>query len=108
MRAILAMENKDQWQDVFPETSKEGGRNVPGKIVWEETVRQILKKIVREKKNRGVYEYIINKIEKILIAIVLEEERGNQVRAAHRLGINRNTLRRKIKELAIISRVIAE
>jgi DNA-binding protein Fis len=38
--------------------------------------------------------------------MVLEEERGNQVRAARRLGINRNTLRKKMKDLQIITRVV--
>jgi two-component system nitrogen regulation response regulator GlnG len=54
----------------------------------------------------GIHDDIIGKIEKSLIGIILEEEKGNQVRAAKRLGINRNTLRKKIKDLQITSRVI--
>ena len=53
-----------------------------------------------------IHEYVIGKVERALIGTVLEEEKGNQVRAARRLGINRNTLRKKMKELEIIPRVV--
>jgi two-component system nitrogen regulation response regulator GlnG len=33
--------------------------------------------------------------------MILNETKGNQVQAAHMLGVNRNTLRKKIKELKI-------
>ena len=36
-----------------------------------------------------------------MISLVLEETRGNQIQAAALLGLNRNTLRKKIKELKI-------
>jgi len=49
----------------------------------------------------GLYEKIISKIEKPLISISLNSVRGNQVRAAEMLGLNRNTLRKKIRELGI-------
>ncbi len=55
----------------------------------------------------GIHERIIGKVEKSLIGMVLEEEQGNQVRAAKRLGINRNTLRKKMKDLQITTRVVA-
>jgi len=40
-------------------------------------------------------------VEKALISIVLRETRGNQLRTAAILGINRNTLRTKIREYKI-------
>ncbi len=55
----------------------------------------------------SIHERVIGRVEKSLIGMVLEEEQGNQVRAAKRLGINRNTLRKKMKELQIITRVVA-
>jgi len=44
---------------------------------------------------------VLQRVEKPLITLVLKKTEGNQVRAAHLLGINRNTLRKKIKELGI-------
>jgi two-component system nitrogen regulation response regulator GlnG len=38
-------------------------------------------------------------VERLLIEVVLERAGGNQVKAADMLGINRNTLRKKITEL---------
>jgi two-component system, NtrC family, nitrogen regulation response regulator GlnG len=48
-----------------------------------------------------VYAMVLGQVERPLIRFVLEKTRGNQVRAADILGINRNTLRKKIQELGI-------
>jgi nitrogen metabolism transcriptional regulator, NtrC, Fis family len=50
----------------------------------------------------GLYDQIIKEVEKPLIQVVLEKVSGNKVKAAHILGINRNTLAKKIKDLGII------
>jgi two-component system nitrogen regulation response regulator GlnG len=44
---------------------------------------------------------VLVQVERPLIRFVLEKTKGNQVRAADILGINRNTLRKKIHELGI-------
>jgi len=44
---------------------------------------------------------IMGGIEKPLVEIVLKETNGNQTKAANILGINRNTLRKKITEYKI-------
>ena len=49
----------------------------------------------------GLYDRVIQEIERPLLAITLDECRGNQLRAAALLGLNRNTLRKKIRELDI-------
>lgn len=49
----------------------------------------------------NLYNAVVSEVEKSLITIVLKETEGNQVRAAKTLGINRNTLRTKIKEYKI-------
>ncbi|MFO0500118.1 MAG: helix-turn-helix domain-containing protein [Pseudomonadota bacterium] len=49
----------------------------------------------------GMYVKVISQVEKPLIEHVLRYVRCNQVRAANILGINRNTLRKKIQSLNI-------
>jgi two-component system nitrogen regulation response regulator GlnG len=49
----------------------------------------------------GLYERVLREIERPLIVATLGATRGNQIRAAHLLGLNRNTLRKKIRELDI-------
>jgi len=49
----------------------------------------------------GLYNRILHEIERPLIQLSLEASKGNQLRAADLLGLNRNTLRKKIKELSI-------
>jgi two-component system nitrogen regulation response regulator GlnG len=49
----------------------------------------------------GLFDRVIREVEKPLIVITLEATRGNQIRAAEVLGLNRNTLRKKIRDLGI-------
>ena len=50
----------------------------------------------------GLHERILQEIERPLIALTLKATRGNQVRAAELLGLNRNTLRKKIRDLHVV------
>jgi len=49
----------------------------------------------------GLYHRILREVEQPLISVALASTRGNQIRAAELLGVNRNTLRKKIRELEI-------
>jgi two-component system nitrogen regulation response regulator GlnG len=49
----------------------------------------------------GLYDRILREIERPLLSICLGATRGNQIRAAHLLGLNRNTLRKKIRDLGL-------
>jgi two-component system nitrogen regulation response regulator GlnG len=49
----------------------------------------------------GLYDRVLREVEKPLILLTLGATRGNQLKAAQLLGLNRNTLRKKIRELDI-------
>ncbi len=49
----------------------------------------------------GLYDRVLREIERPLILLSLTATRGNQVKTAQLLGLNRNTLRKKIRELDI-------
>jgi two-component system, NtrC family, nitrogen regulation response regulator GlnG len=49
----------------------------------------------------GLYDRILHEVEAPLVNAVLAATRGNQIKAADLLGLNRNTLRKKIKDLDI-------
>ena len=49
----------------------------------------------------GLYDRVLREIEKPLIELSLTATSGNQIKAAQLLGLNRNTLRKKIRELDI-------
>ncbi|MBN2645909.1 MAG: sigma-54-dependent Fis family transcriptional regulator [Desulfuromonadaceae bacterium] len=48
-----------------------------------------------------LYEMVLHQMERPLIRIILNKTRGNQLRTAEILGINRNTLRKKMKILGL-------
>ena len=66
----------------------------------EEKLKRYLKDMVRLE-NSNLYETVISEVEKAIIKIVIDETEGNQLKAAKTLGINRNTLRAKIKRYKI-------
>ena len=46
----------------------------------------------------AIYEMVINTVEKPLLLYIMNKTEGNQSRAAKMLGLNRNTLRKKLKQ----------
>ena len=48
-----------------------------------------------------IYNMVLGAMEKPLLAYILDRSAGNQTRAAEMLGINRNTLRKKIREYGL-------
>ena len=49
----------------------------------------------------GLYDRVLREVERPLISLCLAATRGNQIKAAELLGLNRNTLRKKIRDLDI-------
>jgi DNA-binding protein Fis len=73
-----------------------------------EVIRKCLRAELITCNDVHVHKRIIGKAERVLIAMILEEEQGNQVQAAKKLGLSRNTLRKKIKDLQITIRVVIQ
>jgi Fis family transcriptional regulator len=46
----------------------------------------------------AIYEMVLNAVEKPMLEVVMKQANGNQTVAAAILGINRNTLRRKLTD----------
>lgn len=68
--------------------------------ILENKVIELDESLYKEK--QGVlYKYVLEKIERLLIERALERTFGNQLKAAKILGINRNTMRAKIKKLGV-------
>ncbi|HUO76199.1 MAG TPA: sigma-54 dependent transcriptional regulator [Thermodesulfovibrionales bacterium] len=62
----------------------------------EEKLKRYLKEMTKLEKC-NLYDSVVSEVEKALIKIVLNETGGNQLKASKTLGINRNTLRTKIR-----------
>nr|WP_315199055.1 Fis family transcriptional regulator [uncultured Aquabacterium sp.] len=50
----------------------------------------------------AVYDMVVNAVERPMLEVVMQRAEGNQSKAAEWLGINRNTLRRKLLEHKLI------
>jgi len=66
----------------------------------EEKLKRYLKDMTKVS-NFNLHDTVLSEVEKALIIIVMRETNGNQLKTAKVLGINRNTLRTKIKEYKI-------
>lgn len=67
----------------------------------EECVRETLDqyfKDLRGAEPHSMHDMVIRTVEKPLLDVVMRQAEGNQSKAAEWLGINRNTLRRKLLE----------
>ncbi len=65
----------------------------------EDSVRMTLEhyfKDLRGAEPQGMHAMLIHAVEKPLLEVVMQQTQGNQSKAAEWLGINRNTLRRKL------------
>lgn len=73
--------------------------NRPNEIA--DCVRRTLEQYFRDldgEKPAALYEMVIRNVERPMLEFVLRQVNGNQTAAAQMLGINRNTLRRKLTE----------
>jgi Fis family transcriptional regulator, factor for inversion stimulation protein len=65
-------------------------------------MKEQLESVVLQMYKAGVrWSEAVREFQKVFILTVLKDQRGNQCRAAKKLGIHRNTLRRTIRDLEI-------
>jgi DNA-binding protein Fis/ActR/RegA family two-component response regulator len=88
----------------LPSSDSKGGAAEGGPVSLEAFIEERLNRFIKKlngAKGANFYDMIIAEIEKPLISLALKETRGNQIKAATLLGINRNTLRKKVTELRL-------
>jgi two-component system nitrogen regulation response regulator GlnG len=61
----------------------------------------LFRRVRRDLPPSGLYQRVLEEVEYPLILAALTATRGNQIKAADLLGLNRNTLRKKIRELGV-------
>jgi two-component system nitrogen regulation response regulator GlnG len=76
-------------------SAEQPGSDLPGRV------RQEVEAALERAESGEIYRELLERVERPLLSAVLEHTGGNQIRAAAILGINRNTLRKKIAELGI-------
>lgn len=65
----------------------------------QECVKENLERYFQDLKGaepHSIYDMVIHAVEKPMLELVMQQAEGNQSKAAEWLGINRNTLRRKL------------
>lgn len=68
----------------------------PLRVHVERVVRQYFA-MLGDETPTDLYELILKQVEEPLLSVVLEQTRGNQTKCAQILGLNRGTLRKKLK-----------
>ncbi len=100
--ALFAREDLIDADTVAPLLFEEGAGDSPGAATSSNLEEAIGHWLADNRPPAGtIYAAALAAFEKPLIARILDETGGNQVRAARMLGINRNTLRKRISELAL-------
>lgn len=69
----------------------------------EEQLKRYFQLLEGEQPPDGLYDRVMREVEGPLLRLTMTSARGNQTVAARILGINRNTLRRKLVDLGLTS-----
>ena len=79
------------------ESKTEGSRENELSTTVRKVMRQYFKDLDGEKAS-GIYDMVVLAVEKPMLEVVMGQAHGNQTRAAELLGMNRNTLRKKLQQ----------
>jgi Fis family transcriptional regulator len=79
---------------------KEHGRKGPIASCVKSTLERYFNDLNGEKPGH-LYKMVLHEVERPLLEIVMHQAKSNQCKAAGMLGINRNTLRKKLKQYGL-------
>ena len=71
----------------------------------DEAVTKSLEKYFRDLDGtlpQSIYDMVIRAVERPMLEVVMKQAHGNQLRASEMLGINRNTLRKKLQHHGLL------
>jgi len=90
---------EQEFSDISPKDKSDTNEGLAGSV--EERLETYFSAHDGRLPAAGLYDRVIREVERPLIILTLQATRGNQVKAADVLGLNRNTLRKKIRDLDI-------
>jgi Fis family transcriptional regulator len=102
--------NKKLWDERCRKSSDDN-TNQPGEVekMSKESIQEVVQKSLEEYFNdlgeqqaSNIYDMVVLTVEKPILEVVMLRAEGNQSHAAQMLGINRNTLRKKLQEHGLL------
>jgi transcriptional regulator with GAF, ATPase, and Fis domain len=113
MRRAIASENRalleENWSyrkelETLGKTLPKVRRRISLTEILEERISRMIGEMKLDPRSNGcLYEEVLNVVERTLLKSSLDKTKHVQLKTARFLGINRNTLRRKIKDLGIVT-----
>jgi two-component system nitrogen regulation response regulator GlnG len=107
--AVLSPGKLLRREEVARELAKADGAPDPATAPLEQVIEERIREFVRRlgtslEDEEGLHALFLRQMEKPLIKVVLDAAGGNQIKASRILGINRNTLRKKLQDLSLLPR----
>jgi Fis family transcriptional regulator len=71
----------------------------------DEAITRSLEKYFRDldgSRPSAIYDMVLSAVERPMLEVVMKQAHGNQLRASEMLGINRNTLRKKLQHYGLL------
>lgn len=99
----------DEYKENYPRSIEKLESSLDNSAYTNEPLRVHVERVVRQyfamlddEMPTDLYALILKEIEQPLLSVVLEKSRGNQTKCAQILGLNRGTLRKKLKTYGLM------